>query len=302
MKTRRTGFTLIELLVVIAIIAILAAILFPVFAQAREKARAISCLSNMKQIGLGLAMYVQDYDETMPSAFICASDVNGSTDNSCATGSGVVSYEYQLNPYIKNKAIFVCPSDSIPRTNQGAEFVDGQDCTPSAANCVTGKQIRSYGYIGNVDTVQGDTAGQTPDPNTGMSAWGSGYNIASFDAPADTLSITESWAGNNNGGTAADSYYGGPWGDLFTNCDTYKLAGRNDPPAPGSGDDYVGPDPGGCRGVYENPSSYRPMKGHMNQGNYAFADGHAKALRWGQVRQNDFYLFKRSKPTQTYNP
>src|SRR6201988_4702864 len=64
--TRNRGFTLIELLVVIAIIAILAAILFPVFAQAREKARQASCLSNMKQIGLGMTMYVQDYDETFP--------------------------------------------------------------------------------------------------------------------------------------------------------------------------------------------------------------------------------------------
>lgn len=62
----RSGFTLIELLVVIAIIAILAAILFPVFAQAREKARSASCLSNTKQLGLGLVMYVQDYDETFP--------------------------------------------------------------------------------------------------------------------------------------------------------------------------------------------------------------------------------------------
>ncbi|HEY3298451.1 MAG TPA: prepilin-type N-terminal cleavage/methylation domain-containing protein, partial [Armatimonadota bacterium] len=66
---RNSGFTLIELLVVIAIIAILAAILFPVFAQAREKARSASCLSNEKQIGLGLMMYMQDYDETYPMAY-----------------------------------------------------------------------------------------------------------------------------------------------------------------------------------------------------------------------------------------
>src|SRR5258708_36272666 len=68
---RLRGFTLIELLVVIAIIAILAAILFPVFAQAREKARAISCLSNSKQVALGVLMYVQDYDETYPMDWYC---------------------------------------------------------------------------------------------------------------------------------------------------------------------------------------------------------------------------------------
>ena len=68
-RSHRNAFTLIELLVVIAIIAILAAILFPVFAQAREKARSASCLSNEKQIGLGLMMYTQDYDETYPTAY-----------------------------------------------------------------------------------------------------------------------------------------------------------------------------------------------------------------------------------------
>jgi len=304
MRTRKTGFTLIELLVVIAIIAILAAILFPVFAQAREKARAISCISNLKQIGLGLAMYTQDYDEMMPSAFICTTDINGSTDTSCDATDGVQAYEVQLFPYIKNKQLWTCPSDAIPRQNQGAEFPDGQDCTPSPSNCVTGKQIRSYGYIGNICTYQYDTSGAPTgaDPNTGMSAWGSGYNIATFDAPADTLSIDESWAGDSDGGTQGDGYYGGPWGDLFTGCDTYKLAGRNTPPAPGSGDDYVGPDPNGCRGAYDDAVGHRPVKGHTGMGNYAFADGHAKAMRWGAIRQNDFYLFKHTKPTQTYNP
>ncbi len=95
---RTTGFTLIELLVVIAIIAILAAILFPVFAQAREKARAISCLSNCKQIGLAIDMYTQDYDEAGPTGV-----------DDWAHGDG---WAGQVYPYIKNTNIFRCPDDS----------------------------------------------------------------------------------------------------------------------------------------------------------------------------------------------
>jgi len=298
MRTRKPGFTLIELLVVIAIIAILAAILFPVFAQAREKARQISCLSNAKQIGLGLAMYVQDYDEQMPAAFAGVVPVNGGTATQ-------IPYENQIAPYIKNKPIYVCPSDSLPRGGENY-FWDGQDCNPSPTNCLNGKQIRSYGYIGNIDTIQGNIAGQTPDPNTGMSPWSGtgvgGYSIASFDAPSDTLSIVESWAADDgNTGTYGDAFYGSPWGDLFTNCDTYKLAGRVTPP-PDPGDDFGSPDNGNCKGNYENGTGYKPTKGHTSQGNYIFADGHAKSQRWGQIRANDFYLFKRSKPTQTYSP
>src|SRR5205085_1875043 len=102
---KRSGFTLMELLVVIAIIAILAAILFPVFAQARDKARAAACLSNMKQIGLGLQMYSADYDETFPPRN------DGVSDSADPT-----SKQYQANflgsllPYTKNNRIFACPS------------------------------------------------------------------------------------------------------------------------------------------------------------------------------------------------
>jgi prepilin-type N-terminal cleavage/methylation domain-containing protein/prepilin-type processing-associated H-X9-DG protein len=97
---KRRGFTLIELLVVIAIIAILAAILFPVFAKAREKARQTSCLSNVKQLALAIQMYVGDYDETLPRG----------TD----WGNGLSHYQFPdlLNPYIKNANIWACPSYS----------------------------------------------------------------------------------------------------------------------------------------------------------------------------------------------
>jgi len=123
MRRRRWAFTLIELLVVIAIIAILAAILFPVFAQAREKARQAACLSNMKQIGLGMSMYVQDYDETFPHSPWNTQPV-GTTDND----SGNANYKsrfawiWQLYPYTKNRAIWVCPSDPNPKDPTGAAY------------------------------------------------------------------------------------------------------------------------------------------------------------------------------------
>src|SRR5262245_564525 len=87
------GFTLIELLVVIAIIAILAAILFPVFAQAREKARTTTCLSNGKQMGLGLTMYAQDYDERFPRVW---------TANFGPVNNGARDWKDDIQPYIKN--------------------------------------------------------------------------------------------------------------------------------------------------------------------------------------------------------
>lgn len=100
---RSKGFTLIELLVVIAIIAILAAILFPVFARAREKARQSSCLSNMKQVGLAFKMYISDYDSRYP---IWTSGRDNSRDNARYG----LNWREMLKPYIKNEQIWVCPS------------------------------------------------------------------------------------------------------------------------------------------------------------------------------------------------
>ena len=122
LKQHRTGFTLIELLVVIAIIAILAAILFPVFARARENARRASCQSNLKQIALGFAQYVQDYDERYPFVYNIVTQTDG--------------WPRHLQPYLKSEQIFQCPSET---TKPGSLSID---------NPAT--DITDYFYNGNI--------------------------------------------------------------------------------------------------------------------------------------------------------
>jgi prepilin-type N-terminal cleavage/methylation domain-containing protein len=130
----RRGFTLIELLVVIAIIAILAAILFPVFAKAREKARQASCLSNMKQLTSAVLMYVQEYDNVMPSQWSYWVAVMTTPPN----GFGF----YLFNPYIKNDKIWVCPSDSNPSC--------AREVTPGRELDFTSQWKQSYAHNSNI--------------------------------------------------------------------------------------------------------------------------------------------------------
>ncbi len=151
--TVRKGFTLIELLVVIAIIAILAAILFPVFAKAREKARQTSCLSNLKQIGLATMMYAQDYDEVM---------VPG---NIIYPAFGTYYWLGVLQPYIKNGQIFNCPSNSNKWTGPGSQ---------------------SGGYACNF--VSYGPGGHTPPlSNYGRGGYYRAVSMAELTHPAETI-------------------------------------------------------------------------------------------------------------------
>jgi prepilin-type N-terminal cleavage/methylation domain-containing protein/prepilin-type processing-associated H-X9-DG protein len=169
---RRTGsvgssrqcaaFTLIELLVVIAIIAILAAILFPVFAKAREKARQTTCASNLKQAGTGLLMYVQDYDEKYPTGG--AGTVSASAANYATAGDN--NWIASIQPYIKNWQVFACPSAasgplgvaSAPNGNSNTNlFQNGVvlgrtlSAIQSPASLIWGHE---YGYRSNIAYIR----------------------------------------------------------------------------------------------------------------------------------------------------
>jgi prepilin-type N-terminal cleavage/methylation domain-containing protein/prepilin-type processing-associated H-X9-DG protein len=140
---RKQAFTLIELLVVIAIIAILAAILFPVFAQARAKARQTSCLSNLKQIGLGLMMYTQDYDEILAGNHIGTPHNNaGDAGFANLTAIGFMdtdptrvsrNWGRDTQPYIKNTQIYNCPN-STPRSSFSTGSTYAETTDPRGAN------------------------------------------------------------------------------------------------------------------------------------------------------------------------
>jgi prepilin-type N-terminal cleavage/methylation domain-containing protein/prepilin-type processing-associated H-X9-DG protein len=267
MSTRK-GFTLIELLVVIAIIAILAAILFPVFAQAREKARAIACLSNTKQLALAFAQYEQDYDEKTP---------NGINPYGGAQGWGG-----QIFVYVKSDGAFLCPDDSTPQTGTNA----GVPINFHSSSYAYNSQV-SIACAGAANNYNGNCS---PDSVT----------LSAYGAPSSTVLLAEVFQNSGydiNGGTFGPETGSKPWGDL------YPLYNGGSPGGYGTGGAY---DPSGANSNQGNPGNastmkwatgsmvhsytdavskldFTPLPRHQGGSNFVMADSHAKFLRPSQV-------------------
>ena len=224
LRSTPSAFTLIELLVAIAIIAILAAILFPVFAQAREKARQTSCLSNIKQIGLGLLMYTQDYDEQFPRADYTLPAGTPSPLNPAASGgfAGRINhYKWQtwVLPYIKNTQIFFCPSRT---RDQEAWNVNGEiKGNGYALNLsISGRPIANSATTENSSFLGGGLAGVQEPASTWMLQELRNQVSFSYISSSGQLfpaALRESWADYLMPGNAVVKDYA-PHGEGFTFC------------------------------------------------------------------------------------
>jgi prepilin-type N-terminal cleavage/methylation domain-containing protein len=258
----KRGFTLIELLVVIAIIAILAAILFPVFAQAREAARKASCTSNLKQIGIALQMYQTDYEGMFPPSQLPSSGAN-------------ISWPTMCQPYIKNEGVFVCPSgergaasrdlgNGVTGTYYG---VTDTACVPNMFNLFgDGTSLSMPGLVNRLSygrnfirDVPGDwaTPGFYVTPKSGFVTTGTTTSVheAAVEDPAGTIHVMDTWTtqcyqGNSIRGIQAEIRT-----DHFSNATASKVAYR-----------------------------------HNNGFVALYGDGHAKWLKWGSTRAQNWSI------------
>ncbi len=283
----RLGFTLIELLVVIAIIAILAAILFPVFAQAREAARKTACLSNEKQIGLGARMYMEDFDgglyhhhegyvlddgtqvDTLPSSI--SGCIGGGSGNSNAEKPWAIFFQ----PYMKSRNLCFCPSDPAPRSRilsnnlydyNGAITTIGQECAvnPSGEQCVAEKEHTAmWSYLLNSIfthkscryVLEGALPGFATDPV-----------ISSLTDPNVIMFSERNSVALDDPNNADFGYV--PQDDYDTWPGEAALVRWGSGPHANEG--------------------WVKFDSHNGGANYVYADGHAKFMRWGRARTDQF--------------
>jgi prepilin-type N-terminal cleavage/methylation domain-containing protein/prepilin-type processing-associated H-X9-DG protein len=262
-RRRSSGFTLIELLVVIAIIAILAAILMPVFARAREKARQASCASNLKQMGLALMMYGQDYDGFMPPSQLPSTGLS-------------FSWPTMVQPYIKNAQVFVCPSGERGTSSvsfASANGVGGGAYTGVTVNSPTpfnlcgdgtsiplGCVVPSLSYARNFIPNQAGswaTPGFYNGNKSGFVTTGTtlSVNDAAIEEPATTIHVFDAWTQNTGWGNSIRGVQQEIRTDRFPNYTASKVANR-----------------------------------HSDGFNAIFGDGHVKWVKFGSTKAKDWSI------------
>ncbi len=248
-RPQKRGFTLIELLVVIAIIAILAAILFPVFQKVRENARKASCQSNEKQIGLAMIQYSQDNDELLVVGWFGPQGYGTSS----AAGTANPKYKWMdaIYPFVKSVGVFHCPDDSgnlIPGAT--GTYVPQSQLTADSDHYYGSYSINSYDYKGPVT----DFPDIGPGNNASTTGGDMGYSLASLQAPATTVWVVD----------GAGSY--------TVDCDNQTMAA-----------DTLGGDPGiHCSDIAPSLNDGSPIlfrHGAPDLANVLYCDGHVKSVR-----------------------
>ena len=291
--SKKSGFTLIELLVVIAIIAILAAILFPVFAQARAAARKASCLSNMKQIGLSTGMYVQDYDEQFyPHRFNCPS---GSACNPLMVENGgnfagitgaaqqKIFWITLLQPYTKNYQVFQCPSNAYGWYGVNK---DGQLCGGSASNSAVG--CGGVGYGGQNSYGHNDAWLSPAGSFNGANGQPASVALASVPRVSSTIIVVDATyygalpdVANQSGLTNLNLMNGAELAYINAQGGQYQYYWKNIGNSKFSWNNGVNPTP--AQALIDGKSR------HNETINAQFVDGHVKSMPYNQVIGNICY-------------
>ena len=297
-RTRQhKGFTLIELLVVIAIISILASILFPVFARARENARRSSCLSNMKQIGIGLEQYKQDNDSRYPGAYYY--------NDGLTSASGYTQWTGQIQPYVKSIQVFVCPSNKgLPPTNFGSASdackTDAAGVVATSAAAVVDNQVPCLSYISNelvmprlklathvtsADMVAPYTAG------AGMQV----VNDSLIDNSSEVILVAE--MNNKLQNLAGDSASGGTASKTHRPLSAVKEGAAAFYDSEDGTGTLKAVTPADAIAAIASPDKtktrlqYGDVDRHLGGGNYLFADGHAKWYRLETTLNENAFLW-----------
>ena len=261
-RSRISGFTLVELLVVIAIIAILAAILFPVFARARENARRSSCQSNLKQIGLGVLQYAQDYDEIMVPAWLegdCSAGQGWQPTNSGNFGcQNNFKWMDLIQPYVKSEQIFNCPSapNSIPLYSRA----NGNRYGSYAAN---------LGYRSSNDTKNPPFSFYTATAGSSVP-----INLAKIEAPTTTVMVTETRSVSYSGAASCVMTFPSSSGSVANSFYLRDI-----------GEDTAAPTIRTWVYSNNNPDGIIGER-HLETINVLWADGHVKAVKLASISPN----------------